>query len=71
MEEKKKVWIKVPDGKEKEAVDILKKRGGKYALDLDVEDLAGEGLSGRRDQKDRGREDGALKGSAQNGNDET
>lgn len=36
MEEKQKVWIKVPQGKEKEAVDILKKRGGKYALLLNV-----------------------------------
>ncbi len=44
MEEKKKVWIKVPAGKEKEAVDVLKKRGGKYALDLDVEDIAGDVL---------------------------
>lgn len=44
MEEKQKVWIKVPQGKEKEAVDILKKRGGKYALSLDVEDLAGDVL---------------------------
>lgn len=44
MEEKQKVWIKVPQGKEKEAVDILKKRGGKYALPLDVKDLAGDVL---------------------------
>ena len=32
MEEKQKVWIKVPRGKEKEAVEVLKKRGGKHAL---------------------------------------
>ena len=32
MEEKQKVWIKVPQGKEKEAVEVLKKRGGKHAL---------------------------------------
>lgn len=44
MEEKQKVWIKVPAGKEKEAVDVLKKRGGKYALGIDVEDLAGDVL---------------------------
>ena len=42
MEEKKKVWIKVPRGKEKEAVEVLKKRGGKHALHPVV--LAGDVL---------------------------
>ncbi len=40
MEEKQKVWIRVPQGKEKEAVDVLKKRGGKYALGSDFEELS-------------------------------
>lgn len=44
MEEKQKVWIKVPEGKEKEAVDILKKRGGRYTFDFDDKDLAGDVL---------------------------
>lgn len=42
MEEKQKVWIKVPQGKEKEAVEVLKKRGGKDALLLNI--LAGDVL---------------------------
>ena len=44
MDEKKKVWIKVPQGKEKEAVEVLEKRGGKYALPFLFKDLAGDVL---------------------------
>lgn len=44
MEEKQKVWIKVPQGKEKEAVDILKKRGGKYVFPFDAKELSGDVL---------------------------
>ena len=44
MEEKQKVWIKVPQGKEKEAVEVLEKRGGKYALPFVFKDLAGDVL---------------------------
>lgn len=44
MEEKLKVWIKVPQGKEKEAVEVLKKQGGKYGYKLNIEDLAGDVL---------------------------
>ena len=44
MEEKQKVWIKVPRGKEKEAVEVLEKRGGKYALPFVFKDLAGDVL---------------------------
>ena len=44
MDEKKKVWIKVPQGKEEEAVEVLKKRGGKYGYKLNIEDLAGDVL---------------------------
>ena len=46
MEEKQKVWIRVPQGKEKEAVEVLKKRGGRYGYgyELNIEDLAGDVL---------------------------
>jgi hypothetical protein len=44
MDEKMKVWIKMPKGKEKEAVEVLKKRGGKLPFMLDDDLFAGDVL---------------------------